>query len=131
MPRYQEINSLGICQGYSDFDVEVGAPNMIPSGPEENWSGHRYDNGQWVEVPQPDPPTTYNISKADIYRRCTDEEAEALHAALLAAPIRLQGIFSGATMINTGDDYFPALRVGIVAALGETRADEVLAPSEI
>lgn len=133
MPRYAQLDAQNICMAVSELSGQVDAPNMIPLDDEtgNDVIGHRYENGQWIEVPQEPHPTTYNTSKADIYRRCTDEEAEALHAALLSAPIRLQGIFSGATMINTGDDYYPALRAGIVAALGETRADEVLAPSNI
>lgn len=102
------------------------AVQSLPDAPQEAW---RISGDILTTVDLPGEP--YNISKADIYRRCTDAEAEALLAALMAAPIRLQGIFSGATMINTGDDYFPALRAGIVAALGETRADEVLVPSNI
>lgn len=132
--RMAQIDENNICVVLSSplADIPENLPaNIILVGDDEEVLSRRYESGQWIEVPQEPHPTTYNTSKADIYRRCTDEEAEALHAALLSAPIRLQGIFSGATMINTGDDYYPALRAGIVAALGETRADEVLAPSNI
>lgn len=140
MTYYAQIDlATMICTVVSDFGDAGFDPlpaNLIKLGDvnePSSFLGKKFQAGQWSVVPPPDPviPTTYNISKADIYRRCTDEEVEALHAALSAAPIRLQGIFSGATMINTGDDYYPALRAGIVAALGETRADEVLAPSNI
>jgi len=49
----------------------------------------------------------------------TDQEAEEVDAALQAAPLRLRRIFEAAQF----------LRSGIAAALGESRADEVLAPT--
>lgn len=74
-------------------------------------------------------PALTRIAKADIWRRLTDEAAETLHTALLSAPLRLRLIFEAAQYLDTADDDYPALRAGIVAALGETSADEVLAPT--
>jgi hypothetical protein len=78
--------------------------------------------------PQPTPSAT-RLAKADLWRRLTDAEAVTLDAALLAAPVRLRRIYEAASYLDTTDPDFPELRAGIVAALGETRADEVLAPT--
>jgi hypothetical protein len=76
----------------------------------------------------PSPPAfTY---KADIWRRCTETEADKLEAALAASPTRMRRIFESATRIEHGDDDFPALKAGVEAALGAKRAVEILAPSE-
>lgn len=89
--------------------------------------GDTHTNGTFTP---PTPPVVYyDISKADIWRRVTDGEAIALQTALAATSVRLQGIFAGATMLNTGDPDYATLRAGIVAALGEPRAAVVLAPS--
>lgn len=77
----------------------------------------------------PPPPVLTKVAKADLWRRLTEPEAETLDAALQAAPLRLRRIFEAAQYLDTADEDYPALRAGIVAALGETRADEVLAPT--
>lgn len=69
------------------------------------------------------------LLKAELWRRLSDDEAEALDAALVAAPARLRRIYEAATYLDTTDADYPALRAGIVAALGEARADEVLSPT--
>jgi hypothetical protein len=68
------------------------------------------------------------LSKAELWRRCTDEEAESLAFALSQAPFRLRLIFEAAQYLDTTDADYPALRAGVVAAVGEARADELLKP---
>jgi len=95
----------------------------------------RWANGAWlvetvpVEAPpsgpETMPPTT--LAKADLWRRLTEEEAEVLDAALEAAPPRLRRIYEAAAYLDHSDADFPALRAGIASALGEARADAVLA----
>lgn len=75
-------------------------------------------------------PALTKLPKAELWRRCTDEEAEALADALSQAPLRLQMIFQAAQYLDTTDADYPALRAGVVAALGEERAGVVLAPTE-
>lgn len=82
-----------------------------------------------ASLPAPVPaPTLTKLYKATLWRRVSDEEAELLHGALAQAPFRLRLIFEAAQHLDTTDDDFPALRAGVVAALGEARADEILAP---
>lgn len=77
----------------------------------------------------PPAPVFTRIPKAEVWRRLTDEEAEAVDAALQAAPLRLRRVFEAAQFLDTADADYPALRAGVEAALGATRADEVLAPT--
>lgn len=77
----------------------------------------------------PEPVQLTRLHKAELWRRLTEAEADALDAALAAAPTRLRRIFEVAQYLDAGDPDYPSLRDGIVAALGEARADEVLAPT--
>ncbi len=74
-------------------------------------------------------PNLTRISKADLWRRLTDEEAELLDAALQAAPVRLRRVFEAAQYMDVNDPDYAALRSGIVEALGAVRAEEVLRPT--
>ncbi len=77
----------------------------------------------------PLPTLPKRLSKATLWRRATDEEAEILDATLAAMPARMRRIFDGAGYLDHADDYFPDLRAGIAAALNsEERADELLEP---
>lgn len=74
----------------------------------------------------PAPAKTY---KADIWRRATDVEAATIDAQIEAQPIKIRNLFRDAQHLNHADPYFQALKAGFVAAFGEARADELLAPS--
>lgn len=113
-----------------------GYPYHVIEGDEPLWTQAQSRAAEMGEelgfepppVPIDLPPLT-RTAKADVWRRLTDQEAEALDAALLAAPLRLRRIFESAQYLDTTDADYPALRAGIVAALGEPRADEVLEPT--
>lgn len=94
--------------------------------PRDDLAGKVWDGADFVAPPA---PALTKIAKADLWRRLTELEAVTLDAALQAAPLRLRRIFEAAQYLDTADEDYPALRAGIVAALGETRADEVLAPT--
>lgn len=68
-------------------------------------------------------------AKADIWRRCSDLEAQMLDGALADAPAQLRRIFDAAQYIDHSDAFFPVLRSAITDVLGQTRADEILAGS--
>lgn len=97
----------------------------------DNPGARRWQGGEVVpyERPVPPPPVLTRIAKADVWRRLTEPEAVTLDAALQTAPLRLRRIFEAAQYLDTTDEDYPALRAGIVGALGEARADEVLAPT--
>lgn len=91
----------------------------------------RAGDGTWQppaepEVPPPGPTIT---SKADLFRRCTDAEAEAIETALMSLSVRKRRIFEGAAYIASDDPDFDDLRTAAVEMFGEARAAELLAPS--
>ncbi|MCV9940906.1 hypothetical protein OIU35_31535 [Boseaceae bacterium BT-24-1] len=78
---------------------------------------------------RPPPPTLTRVSKADLWRRLTDEEAEMVDAKLAASPLRLRRIFQAAQFIDTTDPDYDALRAGVIAVVGKDRAAVVLEPT--
>jgi hypothetical protein len=72
-------------------------------------------------------PTITN--KADLFRRCTDEEAEAIEMALAAQSVRKRRIFEMAAYISSDDPDFADLRTAAVEMFGAKRAAELLAAS--
>lgn len=89
------------------------------------WSGSAFEA---PPAPEPDPRPVIT-SKADLFRRCTDDEAEAIEAALQALPVRKRRIFEGAQYVSSADPDFDELRVGLVTLFGAERAAELLAAS--
>lgn len=76
--------------------------------------------------PQPAPVITY---KADIYRRCTDDEADAIEMALAAAPVRQRRLFESALHLDHSDDAFAFAQEAMIGMFGKKRAGELLAAS--
>lgn len=72
------------------------------------------------------PSRTY---KADVWRRATDAEAATIDAQINAQPIKLRNMFRDCDHLSHEDPYFTGLKAGFVAAFGQARADELLAPS--
>ena len=111
-----------------------GPYHVIP-GDEPLWSlavAKAAEMGRKLKLePQPEPEPErekFILSKLTLWRRLTDEEADTLEAALAAAPTRDRRMFEAAQYLDTRDEDYPTLRAGVVAALGEERADEVLQP---
>ena len=96
------------------------------------------DNGDGtceVEITSPGwPPST---SKADIWSRATDAEAEVIDALLRdpppdlgMSPVKLRRLWDDATSIDHTDPLFETIRAIAVQHFGEERADALLKPSE-
>ena len=80
------------------------------------------------------PPST---SKADIWRRATDAEAETIDALLRdpppdlgMSPVKLRRLWDDATSIDHTEPLFETIRAIAVQHFGEERADALLKPSE-
>lgn len=90
------------------------------------------DHGDEVTVElHPDsawPPRTY---KSDIWRRTTDTEAEAISALIDAQPIRLQRMWQDISYLDHNDELFGFVQSELAQAVGEERAGELLAPSDV
>lgn len=114
-----------------DWPVEPPAPpagKVVVLGPPVV-EGEQVVRSYTLEDASPPAPIRYQIAKADIWRRATDAEADAMDAALNAAPVRLRRTYSAAQYIDSGDEWFPELEAGIAAAVGPERAAELLAPA--
>lgn len=115
-------------------DYEPGE-NEIACTPEqyENPRGWMLEDGALRSVdiePDPAPPAAAAITyKADIYRRCTDAEADAIEMALAAAPVRQRRLFESALHLDHSDEAFAFARDALVEMFGEKRAGELLAAS--
>lgn len=75
------------------------------------------------------PPAPVVTAKADMWRRCTDDEASKLYDAMQQAPLRARMVFDAALNVSTADELYPTLRQIIVSVVGEDRAAEILAAS--
>lgn len=80
-------------------------------------------------TPLPAAPASVITYKADLYRRCTDEEAEAIEVALAGAPVRQRRLFESAQFLNHADPVFATMHEAMVGMFGAERADELLAAS--
>ena len=114
-----------------------GYPYHVVEGDEPLWSQARKRAAEMggelgFEPPLPPRPDAvlHRLPKADFWRRVTETEAEAIVFALASAPLRLRMIFEAAPHLDTREADYPALRKKIVAAIGEERAQLVLAPTE-
>ena len=95
------------------------------------------DHGETAEVEilsKGWPPST---SKADIWRRATDAEAEVIDALLRdppcdlgLSPVKLRSLWDDATSIDLTEPLFETIRASAVQHFGEERADALLKPSE-
>lgn len=93
-------------------------------------SGWTYINGVFAEpAPVVQEPMPFQVLKSAFWRRCTGPEAEALDAALNAAPARLRRLFSDSTILESNSEEWPDLMAGVAAVVGEARAAELLAAS--
>lgn len=77
-------------------------------------------------LPPGQPVITF---KADIYRRCSDAEAEAIEIALAGAPVRQRRLFESALHLDHSDEAFAFAREAMDEMFGQERAEELLAPS--
>lgn len=103
----------------------------LPTGPSQDVASKPAVMIDWSQViGGPTEPSAYRISKADMWRRMTDDEADILKAVLSETSVRMQEIYAGAPYISSDDELFPTLYAGIQGALSTARADAILAPSE-
>ena len=109
----------------ADAAAFVEAPEQIRFG----WT--RAGDGMWHPPAEPEapPPGPTITTKADLFRRCTDAEAEAIETALMNLSVRKRRIFEGAQYIASDDADFDDLRAAAIEMFGAERAAELLAAS--
>lgn len=79
------------------------------------------------------PPPPYTLQMSDFFSRFTnDDEYDAFDAALsVALPAKDRRAFNVATSLRSDSTLFAWARVVLVGVVGETRADEIMAPSTV
>lgn len=80
-------------------------------------------------APPAPPPAPRIVYKADIWRRCTDDEATQLDAALAQQPVRMRRMFDDAQFLSSGDELFGEVKAAVTQLVGADRAAALLAPS--
>ncbi|GJE77297.1 hypothetical protein [Methylorubrum suomiense] len=127
----REIISLddGIRPGTDIYTAEFAAQLHVCEPSVE--VGDLFEDGNFRKpdpLPEPDPLPVITY-KADIYRRCTDAEAEAIEMALAAAPVRQRRLFESALHLDHSDAAFAFAQEAMVGMFGKDRADALLAAS--
>lgn len=121
------------------IDCEIDHPDFgwipftaSPDDPEEH--GRAIYEAAWSMGPSPyvAPATTSAVLprivyKADIWRRATDDEAEAMDAMLDSQPVRLRRMWADAVHLQSDDELFATIDAALIAQFGVTRAAELLA----
>ena len=69
------------------------------------------------------------LYKADIYRRATDAEADAIELALMAATTKRRRLFECAQSLDPQDEAFSMMEEAMTEMFGAKRASELLAAS--
>lgn len=88
--------------------------------------GYAWAGGVWVATPDP-APQAYSIPKDLPWRRMTDDEAATTESLLAGTSARLRQIYNASSALSTGDELFETLKVAMIGAFGQARADQLLA----
>jgi hypothetical protein len=76
-----------------------------------------------------DPPRKVLTMKGDIWRRCTDSEADTLSNLLAALPARKRNLYNDCNYLDHSDPFYSELSAAVGQAIGQDRAAIVLAAS--
>ncbi len=126
---------IGAFDGYIDEEGAFVAPAypedaVEVDGPPPSGDGRQKADpatGQWLPF---DPPAAVVILyPADLWRRTTDAEAEAIEAAIATQPVRIRNVFRTANVYRSDDELWPLLVAVAQGLFGEERAGELLATS--
>ena len=69
----------------------------------------------------------HEISKVEIIRRMTTEEATSAELLIASADAKFRLMWSSANIIRSDDEWFPILQAELAGAFGEERAAQLLA----
>lgn len=137
MGIFAVFNSEGFVRGLYHVDTASKAPAGAVPIDEATWADlaeyqglRRWDGAKVVSVPPPTPPSAaVRTAKADIWRRCTDDEGATLDGLLKARPARLQRLWTDSAYLDHADAEYANVLAAVTAALGAARAAVILAPS--
>lgn len=124
----QDGSVVNIAVANTGADISLGEQQSLIATETAN-IGDTYDGESFHSSPsEPVAPLT-TIFKADIWRRATDAEAAIIDAELNAQPVRLRRMWQDSQTLATTDEMYPAVYAAFLAAFGEERAKQLLAPS--
>ncbi|WP_133178041.1 hypothetical protein [Rhizobium rhizogenes] len=123
---------LGAWDGYTREDGTFVAPDYprdgieVPRPPEDG--RQIWEAGAWLPFTPPAPVAV--IYPVNLWERMTKDEADAVGAAMAEQDFRTRKIFESASSYRSDHELWPLLQQIAIALFGETRAAEILAPSE-
>lgn len=136
MAIYATFDSSGFVTGFFHVEPEKQPANSLNltymqwNDLQQNQARRRWNGAQIVPYSPPAPlAPAKQTAKADIWRRCTDAEAEALAATLALRSTREQRIFNDASYLDHADPLFAVMFDAVASAFGQDRAAVILAPS--
>lgn len=135
--RFVRTDAKGFALAFFASDAKAEIPPDAFEITEAQWKewvtqgkGRQWRNGKLTTTPAPaGPPPVIRTLKSDVWRRCTDEEAEQLDARLAASPARLRRLWADSTILESNAPEYQLVRAAIAEELGEDRAAEILAAS--
>jgi len=124
--------------GYTeDGSIEVTIDGVRWTVPDDMSSPKRRQVAEWEElgnaIPpyEPPPPAPYVLYKSTFIRRMSVQEAETMEGVLAAADAKLRLLFNSVEYFVSDDPLFADLRAAVATALGQQRADDLLAPETV
>jgi len=117
--------SLEILSAYPEGTISY------PLKPGENYVPK--DGGwEYEELPVvPDPEMVAVLYPVHLWERMTKDEADAVGAAMAEQDLRTRKIFESASSYRSDHELWPLLQQIATTLFGETRAAQILAPSEL
>ncbi|TNC14932.1 hypothetical protein FF100_04980 [Methylobacterium terricola] len=114
-------------EAFTNWSAAGGTPTIWP----RDDAGHQTDASLKAVL---DAAGAYFTSsaityKADIYRRASDEEAEAIETALMHVPVRQRRLFESALHLDHAAPEFAQMKIALEEMFGSDRAAELLSPS--
>ncbi|MQB19661.1 hypothetical protein DXT90_03325 [Agrobacterium tumefaciens] len=124
---------LGAWDGYRADDGSFVAPEYpangieVPSPPDDG--RQLWKDGEWLPF-RPPPPIAV-IYPVNLWERMTKDEADAVGSAMAEQDFRTRKIFESASSYRSDHELWPLLQQIATTLFGETRAAQILAPSEL
>lgn len=127
---YVDVNGkyLGSFDGLDEeIPADMAGGIQVPTAPLDGrqiWA-----DGGWL--PFTPPPPIAVIYPVNLWERMTKDEADAVGAAMAEQDLRTRKIFESASSYRSDHELWPLLHQIATALFGETRAAQILAPSEL
>ena len=126
------IECLAVPDGFTIEESYAPAirDRAVAVAPEVRPDWVRQPDGSFAPPPAVPAPIAVRITfKSDVFRRCTDQEADRIDAALATASSRMRNLFMAASYLASDAEEYAVLLETATQLFGPMRAAELLAPS--